>query len=713
MRRLFLVPFIAFAVNTASCSGQTVVHLPLREAARRLAASDITFIVDGPPEKMHEVARINPAAPFYAALLVEADSRPGATRQKTIVLLHEALKSPVTRAAALRKLADYDSDAAFRRYNQGFDFSEGGAWLDAFRLRAEYALLKAAGASDLPRDSAPFFFDGPLGGAQHWLYAAFQAEVQQEFTAEDEGESTGKESDAEKDEDERKDEDAGTPPAALRTAVELLIETRFALEKYEYQTAFRCFREALEKDGARLVLAHAGLLSDIGKAYQYAAAREGLDKFTAWEKALPKDAPQDTRYRLLYYAGRMARQLKRPKDAIDYFDRALPHAPNGLQKDACIWYVLETAYSVKEENILEYLGKYAKEWDDASYFSDILEKFAAWAAKKRRFDLIRTAYFLISDYSDRETRAQYAYISGRALEYGLLTKRLDEENAASFYKAAYNDARTGNYGVPAFYYRALAAKRLDWQLNLDELITEDTTPKPAISSSTMAFLEGFFSYGAAALSYPYVREVRDGLSLPELRLIAEKLAGAKLWHNAINLTIYYMKHKDFRLTRRDLELRYPCGYADIVERFAQQAKIEAPLLFALIRRESVFNAGVRSRVGAWGLTQLMEKTGTEMARILAKNGGEDYAKDGLNLLDPETNVHLGALYYRQLLDMTESPTLAILAYNGGIGRIRRWRRAAQNLSDDLFLETVEFTETRTYGRGVLGDEAVYRYLYFD
>jgi soluble lytic murein transglycosylase len=56
--------------------------------------------------------------------------------------------------------------------------------------------------------------------------------------------------------------------------------------------------------------------------------------------------------------------------------------------------------------------------------------------------------------------------------------------------------------------------------------------------------------------------------------------------------------------------------------------------------------------------------------------------------------------------------LALLAYNGGQGRVRRWRgaEAVAGLPVDLFLETVEFAETRNYGRFVTGAAAVYREL---
>jgi soluble lytic murein transglycosylase len=59
-----------------------------------------------------------------------------------------------------------------------------------------------------------------------------------------------------------------------------------------------------------------------------------------------------------------------------------------------------------------------------------------------------------------------------------------------------------------------------------------------------------------------------------------------------------------------------------------------------------------------------------------------------------------------------SAQAALMAYNGGIGRVRRWKRNYRNMPDDLFAETIEITETREYSKKVIGDAAVYQSLYY-
>jgi len=85
---------------------------------------------------------------------------------------------------------------------------------------------------------------------------------------------------------------------------------------------------------------------------------------------------------------------------------------------------------------------------------------------------------------------------------------------------------------------------------------------------------------------------------------------------------------------------------------------------------------------------------------------------GIDLLDPAANIHMGAVYLSYLETRMGDPLLAILAYNGGMNRVRRWRNSIPvKFPPDLFLETVEYAETMEYGRAVLGAAAMYKALY--
>jgi soluble lytic murein transglycosylase len=113
----------------------------------------------------------------------------------------------------------------------------------------------------------------------------------------------------------------------------------------------------------------------------------------------------------------------------------------------------------------------------------------------------------------------------------------------------------------------------------------------------------------------------------------------------------------------------------------------------------------------------MAPTAEDMAARIARSGGPDYRSPEINLKDPEISIHIGSYYLRYLIGQMGNPMLALLAYNGGMGRVRRWQaadgqQAGGGLPYDLFLESIEFTETREYGRRVLSAASVYGYLYY-
>lgn len=143
-------------------------------------------------------------------------------------------------------------------------------------------------------------------------------------------------------------------------------------------------------------------------------------------------------------------------------------------------------------------------------------------------------------------------------------------------------------------------------------------------------------------------------------------------------------------------------------------KPEKALIHAITLQESMFEQHARSHAGALGLMQLMPATAKETARKLKIR----YRKDNLTN-KAQYNVTLGSYYLQSLVKMFDgSYIMAIAAYNGGMGNVRKWVRAhgdpRKMRNDDDVLEWIEnipFSETQSYVQRVIENTQVYRQLF--
>jgi soluble lytic murein transglycosylase len=505
--------------------------------------------------------------------------------------------------------------------------------------------------------------------------------------------------------------EADTLPFPLFSAAErAAVSGHDAAVRSSFAEGLEFFRTVIE-DAGDLFFRCPDLINDMGRCFQFAAAGEGMDLFLEWEGSAGTDGTDtaDVRYRLLFFAARMAREQGLAETGTELFNRALVVAPDSLQKDACMWYILDMTLSGGKS--AEKAAAAAKEmipaFGDDAYFSDILDRLARQLAARRLWRDLAELYVLVEPRPRSPSAAQYAWILGRAVEEGYFT---DEDagtagdRALMYFRGAYG--RTGA-GGDALYYRMKSAAVLGEPfLNPGGAAAEEW-----LHPELMEFLLGFFDNGAGEQALPYIREKTEVLAAAELRALARAMHADGHYAGAIRLVSAYMNRADYELVREDLELAYPRPWRSWVEEKAEETGLEPELLFGLIRTESAFQPGIVSRAGAAGLTQLMAATAREAAERLKRQGGPDYAEKGEpDLLDPDVNIHLGAVYLRYLAGRLEDTLFALVAYNGGLSRFRRWRALEPDLPGDLFLETVEYAETRSYARRVLSAAAVYRLL---
>jgi soluble lytic murein transglycosylase len=506
------------------------------------------------------------------------------------------------------------------------------------------------------------------------------------------------------------------------------IQGHYLITRQHYGEALESFRVFRAGNGwpariPELFLKYPVLINDLGRAFQFtnSSGTEGLTLFLQWEEDLEESEPDEVRYRLLFYAARVARRAGQAAKAVSIFERAFPFAPDDEQMEACIWYILDTtlreSVTAKPElnNFIEQLEKYAPLWKNGRYFDDIMERYLQVLNSGKEWGKLTRAYEAVKKNGGPFARSAYPWVISRLITEGLLSA--DElqlaakaANATSadpraYIWFAYNGA--DRHILSALYYRHLGAEALEMpflELHAPSAVHENPTP-------VMQFLLGFFSHHAAEYSLPYIRRFENDLSANELRALADALHRAGLYAPSIRLVSLYINNDGYAHNRHDLELLFPRPHRELVEKYAKEFHMEPSLLFALIRTESAFQSSVVSRAGAVGLTQLMPATAREMAQRIRRSGGPDYAAGGLNLIDPSLNIHMGAYYYNYLFQRFNNTLSALFAYNGGMSRVTQWRRAS-SLPDDLFLETVTLPETRDYGRKVLAAQAAYEDLYY-
>jgi soluble lytic murein transglycosylase len=155
-------------------------------------------------------------------------------------------------------------------------------------------------------------------------------------------------------------------------------------------------------------------------------------------------------------------------------------------------------------------------------------------------------------------------------------------------------------------------------------------------------------------------------------------------------------------------LAYPAPYTPALGAAAAQHGLSHAALLGLMRQESAFDPNIDSAAGARGLMQIMPHVGR---RLAAGAGVPGLHPD--DLYDPEINMRLGcALLAEELRHAGGDLPQALAAYNAGGDRAATWQgRIGAGEPRELYVDLVEFSETRNYLKSVLGNAETYRRLY--
>ncbi len=139
-------------------------------------------------------------------------------------------------------------------------------------------------------------------------------------------------------------------------------------------------------------------------------------------------------------------------------------------------------------------------------------------------------------------------------------------------------------------------------------------------------------------------------------------------------------------------LVYPIHFYKEINYNAKAFDNNPILILSIIKEESYFNPKSISLAGAMGLMQIMPSTANEI--------GKDYGINLLSdkfLLQPDINIKIGNLYYSRLRKaLFNKDILAVLAYNGGIGSVYKWKENINFEDVDDFVEQIPYPETQNY-----------------
>ncbi|MFV0493203.1 MAG: transglycosylase SLT domain-containing protein [Pseudorhodobacter sp.] len=324
-------------------------------------------------------------------------------------------------------------------------------------------------------------------------------------------------------------------------------------------------------------------------------------------------------------------------------------------------------------------------------FAD-LEFLAGWIALRRLKDPeTALGHFrrLAQGVSTPISLSRALYWQGRTAEAA------GDKTAA---RAAYGEAARHQTA----YYGLLAAEKLG--LNLDPGLLSETRPPDwqsaeFASSPVLEAARLLLRTGERGLAKRFILHMADDLNATEI----DQLADLTLTMGEPHFAVLIGK----KAAARGIIL--PRAYFPVPDLIPDDLPVTRAFALSIARRESEFDPAVISPAGARGLMQVMPGT----ARMMATETGQSYSRARLTE-DPAYNVSLGAAYLAGLV--TEfGPSVALVAsgYNAGPGRPRRWvqefgdpRNAAVDVVD--WVETIPFSETRTYVMRVVESLIIYR-----
>ncbi len=288
--------------------------------------------------------------------------------------------------------------------------------------------------------------------------------------------------------------------------------------------------------------------------------------------------------------------------------------------------------------------------------------------------------------------------------------------ANSFWNSIYNGKEQENIKeFPFTYYFARHSEMKQTGNNpaLSYFIKMFNTKGSPLFFDLISNVKQLLKEGLLDESIEYLSWILENTELP-----AEDMNSLKMVETLIYLKKgdHYHTFVSFRNNFRDYEkivlphflkdIYTPVKFSRLVNKYSTESGVSRELVFALIKRESMFRQNIISPAKAKGLMQLIDRTASQTAR----NIGMKFRRN--DIYKPEINIRLGVSHLKELLEKYDGKVyLALAAYNAGSHRVAQWLEEFGKFEEEKFIEMIPFSETRNYVKNVLRNYFYYQYYY--
>ena len=453
------------------------------------------------------------------------------------------------------------------------------------------------------------------------------------------------------------------------------------------------------------------IISDAGKAFLYGSS--AYSKNAAYFDHLASSLDGENKFYACFYAARLYSRVEETKSyAAKKFEEAMKYAQSDSDYDTALWYFLDLSLSSSISEAYAGLEKYAGTFKDPEYFDDFFDTLSVRIFSNHMWDEFYKITNSMQGYASKEASCRFAYLSARLIQEGfyLPQEKNKDEEIDRLLKLALDCGS-------AYYYRFLAAEKLNMEDEevLSYILNISLKNDFSINEDAEKLLNGLMDLNLEEELYPNFQKYGDEVGLDctrRLSLYLKKDAGDKnnFYSKSMRIALKRNAGSDMAYDEDFLKLMYPDAFKTYIDSSCKKYKVSNYLIFALTRSESYFETEVSSSAGAKGLTQIMQSTADDIAKKL------HYAEYDLG--DPKTNIEFGTYYFSTLLNRFDSSViLSLFGYNAGPGRINSWLENTQTefgrskIANDIFLESIPYSETRDYGRKVLTAACMYAKLY--